>query len=209
MSQVNLAIYHWNAVVAYFMTLIQCHYHGLVLKGASGLNCFIFLYLQFMWLKEVPVIHLSVQTDWDSILNEWTKKERNPDPPCSAVHGLWSLTLGELLVGGLVFSICVSPPFLRSVSFSSLIFILIYKLSGASQVVQWQRICLPMQGDPGDVVSIPGSGRSSGGGNGNQLQYSCLENPMDREAWWATAHEVAKSQTRLSTHVCVHKFFIN
>ena len=37
-------------------------------------------------------------------------------------------------------------------------------------------------GDPG---SIPGSGRSSGGGHGNPLQYSCLENPMDREAWWA------------------------
>ena len=50
-------------------------------------------------------------------------------------------------------------------------------------------------GDPG---SIPGSGRSSGEGNGNPLQYSCLENPMDRGAWWATVHGVAKSQTRLS-----------
>ena len=47
-------------------------------------------------------------------------------------------------------------------------------------------------GDPG---SIPGSGRSPGEGNGNLLQYSCLENPMDREAWWATAHGVAKSWT--------------
>ena len=45
--------------------------------------------------------------------------------------------------------------------------------------------------------SIPGSGRSSGGGNGNPLQYSCLENPIDREAWWATVHRVTKSQTRL------------
>ena len=45
---------------------------------------------------------------------------------------------------------------------------------------------------------IPGSGRSPGEGNGNPLQYSCLENPMDREAWWATVHGVAKSQTRLS-----------
>ena len=49
--------------------------------------------------------------------------------------------------------------------------------------------------DPG---SIPESGRSAGGGHGNSLQHSCLENPMDRRAWQATAHGVAKSQTRLS-----------
>ena len=42
---------------------------------------------------------------------------------------------------------------------------------------------------------IPGSGRSSGGGHGNPLQYSGLKNSMDREAWWATAHRVAQSQT--------------
>ena len=46
--------------------------------------------------------------------------------------------------------------------------------------------------DTGDAGSIPGSGRSSGGGNGNPLQYSCLENPMDRGAWWATIRRVAK-----------------
>ena len=45
---------------------------------------------------------------------------------------------------------------------------------------------------------IPGSGRSPGEGHGNPFQYSCLENPMDRGAWWATVHGVAKSQTRLS-----------
>ena len=50
----------------------------------------------------------------------------------------------------------------------------------------------------GDLGSIPGSGRSPGEGNGNPLQYSCLENPMDGGAWWATVHRVAKSQTRLS-----------
>ena len=43
----------------------------------------------------------------------------------------------------------------------------------------------------------PGSGRSPGGGHGNPLQYSCLENPTDRGAWWATVHGVAKSQTHL------------
>ena len=41
----------------------------------------------------------------------------------------------------------------------------------------------------GDLGSIPGSGRHPGEGNGNPLQYSCLENPMDREAWWATVHD--------------------
>ena len=46
-----------------------------------------------------------------------------------------------------------------------------------------------------DMSSIPGSGRSPGEGNGNPLQYSCLENPMDGGAWWATVHGVAKSQT--------------
>ena len=45
---------------------------------------------------------------------------------------------------------------------------------------------------------IPGSGRSPGEGNGNPLQDSCLENPMDGGAWWATVHGVAKSRTRLS-----------
>ena len=48
-----------------------------------------------------------------------------------------------------------------------------------------------------DTGSISGLERASGEGNGNQLQYSCLENPMDRGAWWATVHEVAKSRTRL------------
>ena len=55
-------------------------------------------------------------------------------------------------------------------------------------------------GDTGDPGSIPGLGRSPGEGNGNPLQYSCLENPMDRRAWWATVHGVAQNQTRLSTY---------
>ena len=50
----------------------------------------------------------------------------------------------------------------------------------------------------GDVGSIPGLGRSPGEGNGNPLQCSCLENPMDRGAWWATVHGVTKSQTQMS-----------
>ena len=50
----------------------------------------------------------------------------------------------------------------------------------------------------GDLGQIPESGRSPGEGNGNPLQHSCLENPMDRGAWWAIVHRVAKSWTRLS-----------
>ena len=50
----------------------------------------------------------------------------------------------------------------------------------------------------GDMGSFPGLGRSPGEGNGTSLQYSCLENPMDGGAWWATVHGVTKGWTRLS-----------
>ena len=53
--------------------------------------------------------------------------------------------------------------------------------------------------DSGDVSLIPGSGRSSGGGHGNPLQYSCLENTMDRAAWWATVHRVSESDKTAGT----------
>ena len=53
-------------------------------------------------------------------------------------------------------------------------------------------------GDAGDLDLIPGSGRSPGRRNGNPLLYSCLNNPMDRGAWWATVHGVAQSGARLS-----------
>ena len=54
--------------------------------------------------------------------------------------------------------------------------------------------------DAGDTGSIPESGRSPGEGNGNPLQFSCLENPMDKRAWQATVHGVSKSWTQLSVH---------
>ena len=54
-------------------------------------------------------------------------------------------------------------------------------------------------GDPvQDLDSVPGFGRSPGGGHSNPLHCSCLENPMDKGAWWATVHGVAKSWTQLS-----------
>ena len=67
----------------------------------------------------------------------------------------------------------------------------------ASQVALVVKNTAANSGDIRDVGSIPGMGRSPGGGYGNPLQYSCLENPMNREAWWATFHGVTKSQIGL------------
>ena len=55
-------------------------------------------------------------------------------------------------------------------------------------------------GDIRDAGLIPGSGRYPGGGNDNPLQYSCLGNPMDRGAWWATGHEVAELDVTEQAH---------
>ena len=71
-------------------------------------------------------------------------------------------------------------------------------VTGASQVALVVENLPVNAGDARDVGSITGSGRSAGGGNGSPLQYSCLQNPMDRGAWWATVCAVAKSQAQLS-----------
>ena len=82
-----------------------------------------------------------------------------------------------------------------SASVQKLVFI--QKSSPVTQLVKY----LPNNtGDRRDVGSIPGLGRFPREGNGNPLQYSCLENSMNREAWLTTVYEVAKSQTWLSTH---------
>ena len=67
----------------------------------------------------------------------------------------------------------------------------------ASQVVLVVKNLPANEGDIRDMGSSPGSGRSPGEGSGNPVQCSCLENPMDRGAWWATVHGVANSWTRL------------
>ena len=59
----------------------------------------------------------------------------------------------------------------------------------------------------GDTGSIPGLGRSSGEGNGNPLQYSCLGNPMDRGAWQATVHAVSKSGAQLSNYKTTAEYY--
>ena len=74
----------------------------------------------------------------------------------------------------------------------------------ASQVVPVVKNLPANAGDIRDMASIPGLGRFSGGGNGNPLQYSCLENPMDRGTWQATVHGVTKSQTGLVTYHAHH-----
>ena len=73
----------------------------------------------------------------------------------------------------------------------------------ASLIAQLVKICACNAGDQG---STPGLGRSLGVGNGNPLQYSCLENPMDRGAWWATVYGVARVRHNLATKPSIQKY---
>ena len=78
-------------------------------------------------------------------------------------------------------------------------------MSGSSLVIQMVKTLPAVHiGDPGDPCSILGSERSPEEGNGNPLQYSYLENPMDREAWWATIYRVAKRHdcVQACAHTC-------
>ena len=90
-----------------------------------------------------------------------------------------SLTISSAMCEGFNFSMFLSMPI----------------ITWASQVVLVVKNPPANAGDVREVGLILGSGRSPGGGHGNPLQYSCLENPMDRGAWQATVHRVAKSQT--------------
>ena len=76
-------------------------------------------------------------------------------------------------------------------------------LNRASQVALVGKNPPASAGDIRDMGSVPGLGRSPGGGHGNPLQYSCLENLLDREVWPATVHRVAESDTTL-THLSTH-----
>ena len=91
-------------------------------------------------------------------------------------------------------------------TFFSLFINWVLRFSWASLVVRVVKNLLANAEDSSILGSILDSGRSAGGGNGNPLKYSCLENPMDGGAWWATVHGVAKNQTWLSdfTHSLTH-----
>ena len=85
----------------------------------------------------------------------------------------------------------------------NLIFVVIYGFPGGPTVVK----NLPANaGGARDVGLIPGSGRSPGEGNGNSLQYSCLENSIDKGVWQATVHRVTKSRTLLRTHTYIRVY---
>ena len=87
--------------------------------------------------------------------------------------------------------------FLEFGSFLFLCYVIFFNYSSGSAVKNLPSV----QETQRDLGSFPGSGRSPGGGHGNPLEYSCLENPMNRRAWWATVREVIKSRTQLSVHV--------
>ena len=90
-------------------------------------------------------------------------------------------------------------------------FLVAHRLSGASQVVLVVKNLPASAGDLKDAGSTPRSGRSAGGEHSNPLQYSCLENPMDRGAWWTTVHRVTQAQTqlkRLSRHACTDSLVV-
>ena len=83
-----------------------------------------------------------------------------------------------------------------------------YKYNRASQAALGVKNPSANAGDPRDMSSIPGSGRSLGGGHGNPLQYSCLENPRDRGAWQATVHGIAKSEAQLKPLSTAHSTLV-
>ena len=105
-----------------------------------------------------------------------------------------------------LFFICLPPwPEYQHSEGSSQPLLFLCVCGGASQVVPVVKNLPPTAGDVKDSGLIPGSGRSPGGGHGNPLQGSCVENPMERRAWRATVHGVAKSRAQLkqiSTHTC-------
>ena len=113
------------------------------------------------------------------------------------LSSLWgfSFLLSNSLLKTSHFSLCASillP--------SSLITVMITGLPGGASAKK------NLPANAGDSGLIPGWGRSHGGGHGNPLQHSCLENPMDRGAWWSAVHRVTKSQMplkQLSTHACM------
>ena len=130
------------------------------------------------------------------ITNDWETAPRSGGLALPANWSLYFLTT--------IFHLSKSNQYL---TFGTLILPFCETLHIINGLLQWlsskESAC--KAGATGDAGWIPGSGRSLGGGHGNPLQYSCLENPMDRGAWWVTVHEVAKSQTHLIVWLSSHE----
>ena len=113
---------------------------------------------------------------------------------------LWTLGVhASFRIGVLIFFLSIPK---SRITASYVIYGLSWLLSGKESACS--------EGDTGGMGLIPGSGRSPGGGHGNQLQYSCPENPMDRAAWQATVQRVAQSLKQLkwlSTHAWYFYFY--
>ena len=112
--------------------------------------------------------------------------------PCKKPQALWSI-LYQLALLHICGQVRPCPPLPPASNTSYLPDFSVFNLH-----LGFPRGSIVKNPPPRDVGSIPGLGRSPGEGNGNPLQYSCLENSMDRGAWWATVHRVAKSRTQLS-----------
>ena len=129
--------------------------------------------------------------DWLDLLQSKDSQESSPTPQFKSIN---SLAL-SLLYSPTVTSIHDYWKHSRLISFLKIKTQSHETLYWASQVALVVMNSPASARDGGDAVSIPGSGRSPGGGHGNPLQYSYLENPMGKGAWRATVHWVSKSQT--------------
>ena len=140
----------------------------------------------------MPSNHLYIYTH-----TPFFKTQREP----ILFHPCMSCSLYHILESFIISTYSTILLFLKVVLFFILWWQYIYlksnQLIGTSQVAPVVKNPPANAGDTRDVNSIPGPGRSPGEGCGNPLQYSCLENHMDREAWWVTVHEVTKSQKQM------------
>ena len=167
--------------------------HGLRLASLVFLSCFLDFYNTFHYKRKFRKRRKKYPwgfTPEASMVTSLCTVFWCFPPPLNIVCVcLFSYTCAELLCINYIFCL-----------FDSVISVcmLLHGVPWASQVASLGKESSCNAGDREDMSSIPGSGRSPGGGHGNPLQCSCLEKPMDRRAWWATVHGVAESRARLS-----------
>ena len=137
-------------------------------------------------------------------------------PPYTNINIFWSYAKGQLIFGNVarwqgkwnknpLLSMLAQDKYFRHLLLSNSFQ---WTCIDRSQYTKHSAIILANAGDIRDAGLIPELGRSPGGRHGNPLQYSCLENPTDRGAWWATVHGVTQSRTWLKQlSICTHAFF--